>query len=476
MIVACVCGAKLRVSEERIGAYGVKVRCPRCAAVQLVQRPESSPEAPPGELSVPAQPTTVEEPSGHASTLPSSASSECVTPVLHKALVLVAHDTKVVADMIEGILKKAGMTMAYARNGLEALKKATSLKPQAMIVDVGLTGIFGFELCERLKGDPDTAGIKIILLSSVYGLTAYKREPVTLYGADDYIEKHHIPDELVPKLVRLLSPERPPIKQPAPSPPEPAPGTPPFRSTDSTGPSAPLISRKGILQSPVSRPDSGVSVPERSLEQEGSSWPWAARAADIGEPAEAPSEGTDTPIARDRETKSPEAPYAMEPPAPAPETPGVDASALELPVQDAPMQAPPSVPDSSTLIPEAETTVSVSERTTESGEGVAGTMAEFFEQHEYAEPSATSAAAPIDPQEIDKARRFARLIVSDIVLYNEDAVAEGIREGTFYEILREDISEGRSLYEKRVPEAIRATMDYLQEAFDNFLVSKKKPR
>jgi hypothetical protein len=103
-------------------------------------------------------------------------------------------------------------------------------------------------------------------------------------------------------------------------------------------------------------------------------------------------------------------------------------------------------------------------------------MAEIFEQQEYAEPATKSAIAATDLQEIEKARRFARLIVSDIALYNQDAVAEGIREGTFYELLREDILEGRSLYEKRVPEVIRATKDYLQEAFDNFIVSKRKPR
>jgi len=89
--------------------------------------------------------------------------------------------------MIQGVVKDAGLIVEHATDGLDALKKATALKPRVMIVDVGLTGIYGFELCERLKGDPETRSIKIILLSSVYGLTAYKRSPVTLYGADDYL-------------------------------------------------------------------------------------------------------------------------------------------------------------------------------------------------------------------------------------------------------------------------------------------------
>ena len=86
------------------------------------------------------------------------------------------------------------------------------------------------------------------------------------------------------------------------------------------------------------------------------------------------------------------------------------------------------------------------------------------------------AKSTADPAEIEKARRFARLIVSDIALYNQDMVAEGLRKGTFFELLRDDITEGRSLYDKRVPESIRTTKDYYQEAFDDFIAAKKKQR
>jgi hypothetical protein len=99
----------------------------------------------------------------------------------------------------------------------------------------------------------------------------------------------------------------------------------------------------------------------------------------------------------------------------------------------------------------------------------------FFEQEEYAAP-ARPAAAAVDPAEIEKARRFARIIVSDIALYNQETVDEGIRTDSFYELLKDDITEGRAVYENRVPEAIRGMKDYLQEAFDDFLAAKKKLR
>jgi hypothetical protein len=79
-----------------------------------------------------------------------------------------------------------------------------------------------------------------------------------------------------------------------------------------------------------------------------------------------------------------------------------------------------------------------------------------------------------DPEAVEKARRFARIIVSDVALYNQEAVIEGIRNGNFYELLKTDIQEGRELYEKRVPDAIRAKKDYYQEAFDNFIAAAKR--
>ena len=79
-----------------------------------------------------------------------------------------------------------------------------------------------------------------------------------------------------------------------------------------------------------------------------------------------------------------------------------------------------------------------------------------------------------DPEAVEKARRFARIIVSDVALYNQDAVIEGLKNGTFYELLKNDVDEGRELYEKRVPTAIKSRNDYYQEAFDNFIRAQQK--
>ena len=63
----------------------------------------------------------------------------------------------------------------------------------------------------------------------------------------------------------------------------------------------------------------------------------------------------------------------------------------------------------------------------------------------------------------EEARRFARLLASEIKLYNENAVAIGRRHRNLYALLAGDIERGRALYEERVPQSVRAGGDYYAE-------------
>lgn len=61
------------------------------------------------------------------------------------------------------------------------------------------------------------------------------------------------------------------------------------------------------------------------------------------------------------------------------------------------------------------------------------------------------------------ARRFARLLVSEIKLYNEQKVSEGRRSGDLYDRLKEDIDRSRQMYEKRVTPSVAAKFDYFYD-------------
>jgi len=83
-------------------------------------------------------------------------------------------------------------------------------------------------------------------------------------------------------------------------------------------------------------------------------------------------------------------------------------------------------------------------------------------------------AAPRQAPAHEKAKRLARLIVSDIVLYNQAAVEEGVRNNTFSELLAHDIQEARTLYAQRVSEEVRNSTSYLEEAFSELIARKKR--
>jgi hypothetical protein len=70
------------------------------------------------------------------------------------------------------------------------------------------------------------------------------------------------------------------------------------------------------------------------------------------------------------------------------------------------------------------------------------------------------ALAPEDQKAHDDAKRFARLVVSEIKLYNEAKVTEGRRTRDIYERLKEDIERGRQMYHDRVSPSVRESTDY----------------
>ena len=73
-----------------------------------------------------------------------------------------------------------------------------------------------------------------------------------------------------------------------------------------------------------------------------------------------------------------------------------------------------------------------------------------------------------DPHE--RAKRLARLVVGDIVLYNREKIAEGIKNDTLFEVLEEELREGRKYYERNVDPAVAAQSDYFNLAIVDILV------
>ncbi len=288
MIVSCPeCSARLRLDPKRLAGKRLTLRCARCRKIFQVAVPS---------------PRKTEEP----------------------LRVLIAHSDQGLCQAVVEILSREGLNGEVCHDGHQALRSLQQTGAQVAVIDVALPGLLAFELIEQLRREPGLKDLRIILLSSVFNKTAYKRTPTSLYGADDYIEKHHIPDDLVPKIHRL-----------------------------------------------VANASSGSAA--------------AAAKVTVGNE------------------------YAAE-------------------------------------------------------EGFLEAMNDKLQRAEERETQASG-----EDESRQKARRLARIIVSDIALYNQERVDEGLRNGRFYELFASEIAEGKRLFLERHPAGAGASMKVLEEAFEAFI-------
>lgn len=85
-----------------------------------------------------------------------------------------------------------------------------------------------------------------------------------------------------------------------------------------------------------------------------------------------------------------------------------------------------------------------------------------------------TAEVPVEEREYDEARRLARLILSDIVIYHAARVDRGIRDNNFFAVLKEEIDEGRQYFESRVPLRVRHDTDIFGETLEQFVQMKRE--
>lgn len=121
--------------------------------------------------------------------------------------VLVVEDSRTQREIISVFLQQKGLKVAVACDGIEALEKIEAHCPDLVVLDIIMPRMNGYECCRRLKANPKTQKVPVIMCSS-------KREDIDLYwgfkqGADAYIAKPFHPSELIAVLKRLLKGGRP---------------------------------------------------------------------------------------------------------------------------------------------------------------------------------------------------------------------------------------------------------------------------
>jgi two-component system, cell cycle response regulator DivK len=119
------------------------------------------------------------------------------------ALILVVDDSDDNRDMYAEFLRFFGYRVEEAVTGLEALAKARKLTPAAIVMDLSLPEMDGWEAIRRLKIDEKTKGIPIIVLTA-HALTGVEKS-ARYAGGDVFLTKPCLPDNLAEAVARLLT-------------------------------------------------------------------------------------------------------------------------------------------------------------------------------------------------------------------------------------------------------------------------------
>jgi CheY-like chemotaxis protein len=138
---------------------------------------------------------------GPIATAAAEAAGEQARPALHALKILVVEDNVDSAEMLSFLLQLRGHEVRTAHNGPEALEAAHTFVPQAVLCDIGLPGMNGYEVAARLRAEPAFKETPLVALTG-YGQEEARRRSQEA-GFDYHLVKPVEPDALTALLDSL---------------------------------------------------------------------------------------------------------------------------------------------------------------------------------------------------------------------------------------------------------------------------------
>jgi twitching motility two-component system response regulator PilH len=117
-------------------------------------------------------------------------------------LALVVDDDPTQQLIISKLLKKVGLDVIVASDGIEALEQVQSTSPVLVILDILMPRMNGYEVCQRLKSNEKTQNLPVLIYSGQEKEFNLKKESKT--NADAYLSKLCRPQELINTVLQLL--------------------------------------------------------------------------------------------------------------------------------------------------------------------------------------------------------------------------------------------------------------------------------
>jgi putative two-component system response regulator len=127
--------------------------------------------------------------------------TDASAPASRRTRILVADDTDSIRALFQKLLSADGHEVITVEDGLEALSAAERHRPDVVLLDVGMPGLDGIEVCRRLKSDPASRLTPVVLVTGLSDLS--DRIKGIEAGADDFLSKPVHPHELRARVVSL---------------------------------------------------------------------------------------------------------------------------------------------------------------------------------------------------------------------------------------------------------------------------------
>jgi CheY-like chemotaxis protein len=121
----------------------------------------------------------------------------------HKGKILIAEDTPDTATMLIELLKRHDYEPLHAVNGYETLALARRERPGLILLDLRMPGMDGYEALTRLKKDPTTKDIPIVVMSAHAADPVQERLRLRAMGAEDFLSKPLSLEKLLAEIERV---------------------------------------------------------------------------------------------------------------------------------------------------------------------------------------------------------------------------------------------------------------------------------
>ncbi|MCF7959186.1 MAG: response regulator [Pirellula sp.] len=116
--------------------------------------------------------------------------------------ILIADDNAQNRELLEALLAKIDCDTEFAIDGQDTLNKVESFKPDLILLDVMMPKLNGFEVCRKLKGNPITSRIMILMVTALSELGDIERAVAA--GTDDFLSKPVNSLELQKRVTNML--------------------------------------------------------------------------------------------------------------------------------------------------------------------------------------------------------------------------------------------------------------------------------